>query len=202
MKPFTGRTAHVISLREEPHRWKDTAAHLVERGIQPKRFLGVNGPKWGLETVHHYETYHPEQRINSKHVGMCLSHYWLWRQLLVTGEESALIVEDDCRFHEDWHGKYRAACEFLPGTWDLLFLGSCCASDKQPEHVGGDLYRVMPLCTHSYLVRQKALELMCETQEKAWAKIDVALYTRTYPLLNCYAILPAVAYQEGTPLHP
>jgi GR25 family glycosyltransferase involved in LPS biosynthesis len=55
----------------------------------------------------------------------------------------------------------------------------------------------MPLCTHCYVVRKKALKTLIETNEKIYAPIDLQMYFNSKHHLNCFTIFPRVADQEG-----
>lgn len=196
---------HAIVLKETDERSWALAEHLDQEGIEWTPFRGVNAESWGLTTLNKYDKDGTNVTIPQKHVGLHLSHYWLWRQCMTSedyeryGDESQFtIIEDDCRFVADWRENLALASRHVPADWDMVLLGSCCTEDKPTVHLGGNVFSVKyPLCTHAYIVRGKALPLLADTQEKSWASIDLALYWSTYPKLNVYTILPRIAEQEG-----
>lgn len=197
---------HAITLRETTDKTQALRDHLKKEWIAWRPFIGCNAVKWGLETVHTYELDNPGkgERISQKHVGLHLSHYWLWRIFQESNEYELngynaefTVIEDDARFIPKWKKQYESARALLPDDWDLLFLGSCCVKDREKQHIGMNLYKTRPFCTHAYVVRGKSLDTMIETQEKAWANVDIALWHNTYPKLNVYAILPRIVNQDG-----
>jgi len=67
-------------------------------------------------------------------IGVALSHYNLWLQLLNSERESYLIVEDDVEFCDDFKNKLSHAYAQLEGKdWDMLYLGfSMFQEDRNP----------------------------------------------------------------------
>lgn len=180
--------------------------HLAIHDIEWIPFRGINAAKWGLTTLNPYDE--SGKIVEQKHVGLHLSHYILWQMFHKSEEHYQhgdncewTVIEDDCRFTDDWAENYDLARNHLPEDWDMLMLGSCCTEGRPTVHIGGNVYEVKyPLCTHAYVVRGKALSTLITTQEKAWTNIDISLFTLTYPELNVYTILPRIAYQDGMEL--
>jgi len=196
---------HVLTLRDSQEKSASIFAHLDEERVAYKKFVGMDSKKWGLSTRNPFEfdgspvPYFIEDRF----VCMHLSHYWMWRTFDYCGYDEATILEDDCRLTKGWADDYSEARSELPKDWDILMLGSCCTEGRPSTKVGPNLFNVKyPLCTHAYVVRKKALQTLITTQEQSGDKIDISLFRLSYPLLNVYTILPRIADQEGTPLHP
>ena len=207
--------AHIITLPTAAgtQRRYDTSAHLTASGITHTFFEGIDGARWGLETILPYAEDAPGTgyRINGKIIGISMSHYLLWTILSkLPGPHATYdpwdafwINEDDVRFAADWRSRLEKALQDAPVNWDMLYVGSCCTADKNPEQIRGDVWRVeYPTCAHSYMVRRKALPLLLETQQLAWAGIDTQLIFRSHPHLKVYTILPRLAEQRNTFLHP
>ena len=141
--------------------------------------------------------------MGKKQVNLHLSHYMLWAAMLHFPEDEFLVLEDDCKFNDDWKQKYDDARSVLPDDWGILYLGSCCAYDKPQYCVGKNLYAVkFPLCTHSYSVRKKALPMMLEKCMKVYAPVDIALALDVCPFVPTYTIIPRIADQYDTMLPP
>lgn len=209
--------AHIITLLDtlDTPRWKDTVTHLNERGVEHKPFTGINGARWGLATLLTYNEDNPGTgyRIGSKTIGMSLSHYMLWKVFSylpspATGIgasplDSWMVCEDDVRFVPDWKPKLEAALSSVPNDWDMLYVGSCNAQEKVRGDFGNGVHLVDgPQCSHCYMVRRKALPVLLETQQLAWAGIDLQLIFKSHPFLKVYTILPRIADQHETNLWP
>jgi GR25 family glycosyltransferase involved in LPS biosynthesis len=191
---------YVITLRETPEREAACRKHLGDVGFFGVEFwYGVNAAKWGLITTHTYEVDHPGSgfMIPKKHVGLHLSHWILWQKGLESGEDIISIMEDDVSMAGDWQPRLDHILAAAPQDWDIIFLGSCNALNKEKTHVSGCVWEVKyPQCTHWYLVRRKALPKLIETQEKSWAPIDLALIFSTLPHLKVYTAIPRLASQS------
>lgn len=198
---------YVITLKDlaDQPRWLDTAAHLTERGVPFQPFHGINGARWGLATVLVYAEDGPGTgfKIGSKTIGMTLSHYMLWKLMSYLDGDSWMVCEDDVRFAPDWRPRLEATLQTAPADWDMIYVGSCnCGGGAHPQ-VGHHLFRVgFPQCTHAYMVRRKALPVLLDTQQLAWAGIDLQLGFRSHSKLNVYTILPRLADQHNTHLPP
>lgn len=210
---------HAIVLRETPDRTERLRKHLSEEGIYWNPFYGVNAEKWGLTTVHPYEVDSPGSGyiMIQKHVGLHLSHYWLWRcaydalfhqraailnltdcETKTRDECSVTILEDDALFLPGWEPRLDKALNDVPKDWEILMIGSCNCEGHDTEHIKGEIFKVKyPQCTHAMIIKERALPILIETQEKSWAPIDLALIFNSYPLLNVYTVLPRIVDQYG-----
>jgi GR25 family glycosyltransferase involved in LPS biosynthesis len=194
----------VITLRNSS-RIPRLRQNLESAGIEDYRlFHGLNGAKSGLKASIPYQVDHPgtDYTICSKHVGCSLSHWMLWTALdfdPATG--TTMILEDDVIFRPGWRQTVDAALDKLPNDWDILYPGSCCTDNRMGRHVGANVFEGMPLCTHCYIVRRKALKTLIETNEEVYAPIDLQMYFKSRQHLKCFTIHPRVADQENTVLH-
>lgn len=198
----------VISLRETDERREACRKRLTEQGVKFQFYLGINGPKAGLTTVHKYSHDHPdtEYRIDAKHVGLCLSHFGVWSAIAAaidqgwTDAPAFMICEDDADFHADWKTRVNDALATIPDDWEMLYPGSCsCGDTVRNPSCGKDIYRAVPLCTHCYIVRRESVHKLIKTQDRVFAPIDISLYFATFPTTYVYAILPRCVDQILNP---
>ena len=195
--------AFVITLKRAASRFDFEHKHLESVGVVAEPFYGLDCMITGLETTHKYEVDNPGYKMGPKQVSMQLSHYMLWKMMAYQPDESFWVLEDDAQFASDWKMHYDEACSALPAQWDLVWLGSCCCSDKPTQHVAKNLFTVQwPMCTHAYQVRKKALPVILEGMEKIWAPLDIAFNYDVMPKLNTYTILPRLAAQWNTTIAP
>jgi GR25 family glycosyltransferase involved in LPS biosynthesis len=191
---------YVITLRESPDRESACRKHLGDVGFDGvEYFYGVNAAKWGLHTTHPYEIDHPGTGYITppKHVGLHLSHWILWQLALRSDEDITSIMEDDVAMAGDWQPRLSTILTAAPDDWDIILLGHCNALNKPTTHVRGQLFDVRyPQCTHWYIARKKAIPFLLESQEKAWAPIDLALIFNSYPHLKVLTAIPRLAAQS------
>lgn len=179
--------------------------HLKDCGITDfKLFYGINAVKSGLKTEFTYDIDFPGAgyKINDKQLGCTLSHWILWNHLEFVSRDLEddywMIVEDDVVFRDGWKQKIEDALRDLPKDWDTLYAGHCCLMDKIDGYVREGLLIAKPFCTHCYIVRKKALQVLIDENEKIWAPVDIQMYFGSSKKLKTFAIYPRVADQDGT----
>lgn len=198
-----------ITLRRTEARWLKEKAHLESVGINAKPFYGVDGQEWRLVTPHNYEVDHPNSGFNisksksgvvdSKLVALILSHVTLWTILQWMEDDYFMILEDDAKFPYDWREQFDLAIRSVPDDWDVLYTGSCCAGGKPATHKAGNVFEIhFPLCTHSYLVKRRAIPFLLEGCKKIYAPLDIAMANHTFPHLRVYTVMPRIAEQWDT----
>lgn len=131
-----------------------------------------------------------------------MSHWMLWNALDFDPNtpDMVMVLEDDVIFSPHWRETVERALTKLPEDWDILYPGSCCVHGKLSRELDSNLFEGMPLCTHCYIVRKKALKTLIDTNEKINAPIDLQMYFNSKQHLNCFTIFPRVADQEGMDL--
>lgn len=171
---------------------------------------GIHARKWGVRGTHIYllDGRAEEQfYIGTDKVGCFLSWYILYQVMKGMGKPYYMILESDCRFVDGWKEKLEQSLKDVPEDFDFLFVGSCCATDKEPIHVAGDIYhfpyrgedywQYYPQCGHCYIINQKCVQILIDTQRDTASPVDVSLIKHAFPKLNIYAILPRLA-DQGT----
>lgn len=179
--------------------------NLATAGISDYRlFYGVNGEESGLKASIPYEFDNPGSGylIGAKHVGCSLSHWMLWSALEFERSDwdKVMILEDDVIFRSHWKETVDIALTKLPEDWDILYPGSCCTRNRMGRELDSNLFEGMPLCTHCYIVRRKALKTLIETNNEVWAPIDLQMFFKSKHLLKTFTIFPRVVDQEGCEL--
>lgn len=202
-----------ISIRLEGERWdkrmKEANEYFASQGINDVLWVhGVHADVFGIKASRPY-TRDPQnietgETVKTKTVGCYLSHYMIYNIALShPGWEYIFIIEDDCRFVDGWRDKLETALLDTPKDFDWLFVGSCCTEGRETTHIKGDVYEVKyPLCGHASIISRKALNHIIETSCHADYPIDVSLFDFTFPNLKVFTILPRLAEQQNTPLHP
>lgn len=171
---------------------------------------GIHARKWGIQGRHIYllDNRHEEQfYIGDNKVGTFLSWYLLYHICKVMPQSHYMILESDCKFRDGWKEELEAQMQYVPADYDFLFVGSCCAIDKEPIHVAGNVYefpyrgeekwQFYPQCGHCYIIAQKAMQTLIDTQRDVANPVDVSLIRFAFPKLKIYAILPRLA-DQGT----
>lgn len=202
-----------ISIRLEGERWdkrmEDANEYFASQGINDVLWVyGIHADVFGIKASRPYvrdpKNIETGETVKTKTVGCYLSHYLIYNIALSHPEwKYIFIIEDDARFVEGWREKLETALLDTPKDFDWLFVGSCCTEGRETTHIKGDVYDVRyPLCGHASIVSRKALKHIVETSCHADYPIDVSLYDFTFHDLKVFTILPRLANQQNTPLHP
>ena len=198
---------YVIGIRRKEEKLAETIRLASNIGFHPEEFYGLDGAVTGLATTSWtYELDNPgsDYHIGPFPIGCCLSHWSMWSALSFskTDEDYHFICEDDVRFKPGSLELVKTAIDELPSNWDMLYVGSCCASKSNGfEPSSNNVYKGDKiLCTHAYVVRRKALPMLLERCEKVWAPIDIAISELCHEEMEVYAILPRLADQDDTVL--
>lgn len=175
---------------------------------------GIHAHKWGITGTHIYLLDgRPEEqfKIGDKKVGGFLSQYVVYNVMNALPDSHFMFMETDCQFVDGWKEKLNEELKNVPEDFDFLFVGSCCAANKEPIHVAGDVYEfpprenwtLYPQCGHCYIVAKKAVPHLIATQRDTANPADVSLIKYAFPQMKVYAILPRIAHQgHKTELEP
>lgn len=195
----------VVVLQEMPEKWAFISSHFKKMGVEAEPFNGIHGTISGLRTIYTYERDNPGGgwNIGVKPVATWISFYMLWAAMNMCPEEHFWQLEWDCKFPSNWRERTEAALRNVPRDFDMLFIGSCCASDKPKTHVAGEVWDVRyPVCGHSTIIAKKALPVLLRTQRKVYAPLDISVALHTLPELKVYTVLPRICEQFETTLQP
>lgn len=186
------------------------SAYLISQGITDTYWVaGIHAHKWGIQGTHTYLLDgRPEEqfKIGDKKVGGFLSQYVVYNVMNALPDSHFMFMEGDCNFVLGWREALERELENVPDDFDFLFVGSCCAMDKEPVHVKGNVYefpyrgeekwRYYPQCGHCYIVAKKCIPHLIATQRDAGNPADVSLIRYAFPKMKVYAILPRLAAQQ------
>ena len=188
---------------ELPHNSLLNREHLLKRDIFPHFINGIYGETFGILPSRPYNVDNPGRGDLTpiSQVGLTLSHYMAWTVCANLPGEEFLILEDDARFPEDWRARLELAKSDLPDDWEIFLIGNSNTSDKEKQHVCGDVWEVKyPFCTHAYILKRRALPVLLTSCRDATTKIDLLMIREAYPKLRVYTMLPRLVEQRGTDL--
>lgn len=194
---------------------RDSAAkiYFAEQGITEIEWVAGIHYKFGIMGTHIYlldDRAEEQFQIGASKTAGFLTNYLMYSVMNVMPFTHFMYLETDCNFIEGWKEKLEQALLDVPSDFDYLYAGSCCAEDKEPVHVKGDVYHFpfrgedkwtyAPQCGHFYIVAKKAIPLFIKTQRDCGNPADVSLIKFMFPHLKVYAILPRLADQGSTEL--
>ena len=187
--------------------------YFAEQGITDiETIKGIHAHRFGLRGTHIYlydGRANEQFYIGDAKVGCFLSMYLVYSVMNVLPYKHFMFLETDCRFEDGWMKRFEQAMLDVPSDFDFLFASSCCAEDKRPVHIKGEIYHhpfrpespsEMPQCGHFLVIAKKCLPFLIDTQRDTASPIDISLIEHAFPKLNIYSILPRLADQGSTEL--
>ena len=162
-------------------------------GNKPIRFEGNTGklvPQWVDDSGR-------KNRLSQSEIGCYASHYILWREIAKSENETALILEDDCRF--DFPKLEAALSTPLP---DFEFLNFCCYSyrnvpieKKLINHATGLVQGHGFWLTHCYAVSKAGAEKLLTLMAVQKQGLDHQLAAYAQKELKTFAFASNPAFQ-------
>lgn len=190
-----------LTLKDTPKRTDRAKEHFELNDLDVNFFEGINGNSFGLKTTIPYKDDNPNgpnYYISSGHVGCILSHVMLWKTLQYLPYEEIIIFEDDVILDKDFKQNFINYYKQLPLDWEYVFLGHCCLPNEECITKINDNVlssTVSPMCTHAYMIKKTALSILIETNNKAWAHIDIQIQKNSLKRLKHYIFYPTIADQ-------
>jgi len=140
------------ALAAMPYVQRISAVHGLSVDIKKDKRIGMNTR---VQVVTEYRRSHYE--IHSRGaIGASLSHYKVWEEFLKTGEQYALIMEDDAQLPPTFAMMVKDCAKDLPNKWDVWVLGW----SHTPVDTGNDktpFKRILHFIgAHCYIITRKA----------------------------------------------
>lgn len=174
---------YCISLQEQPHRTRAAIAHFHQVGL-----------------CRHVIFYRPRRGENGEKA-IWESHQTLARHALASGCRSALMLEDDVYFRQNWDRlawRIEHALGKLPEDWWCFYLGHV---PIQAHFVRRNILRVRSACAHAYVASPRMLSWLADTEPLSadvsmWRRIGVSIDGAMANLPEMYALFPMAALQR------
>jgi GR25 family glycosyltransferase involved in LPS biosynthesis len=128
-----------------------------------------------------------------------LTHISILEEIMRTGDEISLVLEDDVIFREDFRPNLEKYIAQLPPEWDILYPGSGCGLHLSREPNGPNVIRhprSESRTADCYVIRQKAAGKILSTISPFTLPFDWELsYHQRKHGLNVYWAEPSIAFQ-------
>lgn len=192
-------TVFVINLDKDTEKMKRMDTTLRDLDIQYERVPGVNGKELSVEERTERSTKLCDTLCTNSTIGCASSHISVWKHVVKQRYSSALILEDDVVFTDDFKQVVEKAFKQLPDNWDIMYLGFLDAGYDAldySEKVSPNL-RIPKHCSgsHAYAVSARGAKKLCKLIPKATFHIDLVL-SWNFKHLEVYTCYPLVAYQN------
>ena len=160
---------YVINLAEATDRKKHVSNLLSSENISFEFFEAFNGRK-NLPTDESRLDFAKKNFWNCPsgwtpsvgQIGCWMSHVNIWQHIVENNIETCLILEDDITFGvDDPNETLNSNFKDLPKNWNIFMLGFCNYNGYKV--FSGDIVKpTMPACTHAYVLKKQAAEILLE----------------------------------------
>lgn len=158
-------TTYLINLKRRPERLAKVLPHLIQHGLSPIVWEGVDGHKVPI----------PRGWPNPGAYGNNRSHVAVLADALEKGLTEVLVFEDDVFLVKDFGQKYQAFRNAVPHDWEALFLGGEVRS--QVLNLGNGVCRAQAPWgvqrTHAYILRGDYIREMHNLWDTTPGLVDV-----------------------------
>ncbi|GHD07547.1 glycosyltransferase family 25 protein [Tianweitania populi] len=188
----------LINLDHSPDRLAFMTAQLEALGLQAERLAAVEGDKIDLSP-------YAASGLRPGEVGCFLSHREAWCRLVASGDELALVLEDDVRLSQDLPAVLQAAAKLGAGN-HILKLDTSGRPIAVEANTLAALERVRfaRLCsehtgTAGYIISAEAAAELLARSMTFTDPVDLFMFGKRAVLMSCpliFQAVPAVVAQE------
>jgi glycosyl transferase family 25 len=143
-----------------------------------------------LKRKHHYD-------LTRGAVGCYLSHLSIYKKIIETNIDYAIVFEDDSIMATDFYSRLQYGLSKIPDDWDILLLGlTCLKCDIKMNYI--DVQRFWG--THGYIIKNKTAAKLIEYLDKPLSKqidADISLLIKR-KIIRVYGINPIIVAQESS----
>ena len=195
LERFENIPLFIISLKRAQDRRINMVKKMKENGQNCIFFDAVDGKNMNTS---HKNLCNKFEKLSDGEKGCFLSHYLLWKKILDSDYEDAIIFEDDAVILDN--NNFKNIQQFLIPDYDYIYLGFCFEKfkDKIKELNEYSIYKSdYALCTHAYIVSKKGIKKLLnylDSQTKWDYPIDHL--TNKIDNLNKYLISPQLVKQS------
>lgn len=145
-------------------------------------------------------SYPKKRQLRKAEISLEFKHIKIYQDIVNNNIDTALILEDDAIFEEDFLKKFNFNINATPKDWDFIFIGSGCnlRIDKEVLNSNIAYKKEHPAskCTDSYIIKKEAAAKILETIFPFTFPIDFELnYQMFIHDMNVYWWEPPIVYQ-------
>lgn len=199
--PFDHRI-FVINLKRRAQRWRHAHIQLISQGFLAQniqrveavdgQYLFENNRTYlrkilsvdAMKKIREKTRSSPEQ-LTVGAVGCALSHVSIWRDMVEKNISSAIVFEDDLRFHWGFAALFKHRWQHVPQGWDLIYLG--CLHKKKPVRINRYFNKPRSVyLSHAYMLNTRAARILLSGAFPLEVQIDHYINSRL-KMLGAYA---------------
>lgn len=175
---------YLINLDRSTDRLEVMKDRLAEIGVKVERVPGVDGAQIDNSSLS-IGVPNPSypRSLTSGEIGCFLSHRKCWEKLIESGDDWALILEDDCIFYPS-ASRYLTSIDWVPEGCQLVHYyytnKAKVYTDKQIDLPDGNhLFRAkdsLPVGAYAYCISKEAAQIALELSQTILEPVDNFLF--------------------------
>ena len=175
---------YLINLDRSKSRLEVMTERLATIGISFERVSGVDGSKIDISSLS-VDVPNPSypRALTPGEIGCFLSHRKCWQKLVDSGEDWALILEDDCIFHSS-AARYLGSTEWIPEGCQLIHFYYTNKAKVYTDKLinlpdKNRLFRAkvsLPVGAYAYCMSREAALIALELSQTIYEPVDNFLF--------------------------
>lgn len=175
---------YLINLDRSKDRLEVMKERLSAIGVTVERVPGVDGSKIDIASLS-VDVPNPSypRSLTQGEIGCFLSHRKCWEKLVESGDDWALILEDDCIFHPS-ASRYLTSIDWIPDGCQLIHFyytnKAKVYTDKLIDLPDGNrLFRAkvsLPVGAYAYCISKEAALIALELSQTIYEPVDNFLF--------------------------
>lgn len=187
----------VINLDKDKDRW-DYYENLNIPSFKINRFNGIYGKDLDRNSLIESGVLAEKNVLKDGQLGCALSHMNLWNESLKYSGKYLLVLEDDAIIDKDIYKKINDLEDYLPKSWDVIFLGGCNVYGKKYNEkfiIPTKYNKLYNLCLHAMLINKKSIPKLNKIMKPIMVPIDNQIRDN-YKDLNVFYANPNLINQN------
>ena len=189
---------YCINLDRDKSRWRSIKSYSDKHNLNIERVSAYYGKDVVEDEYINKNILDKNHNLLKGQLGCALSHVQLWRKIKKDNNQFSLILEDDVKFNRNFKKDLRKLIDFLPETWDIIYLGGCNLHGKKynekliyPTKFGARYN----LCCHAMLLNRERIGGLIDIMTPIKYPIDNQL-RREFPKLKVFFVNPNMILQN------
>ena len=189
---------YCINLNRDKDRWSSIKKYSEANNLNIERVSAFYGKDVLEDEYINKNILDKDHRLLKGQLGCALSHVQLWRRIQNDNTPFSPVLEDDVKFERNFKKNLTELIDFLPETWDIIYLGGCNLHGKKynekliyPTKFGARYN----LCCHAMLLNREKIGGLIDIMTPIREPIDNQL-RREFANLKVFFVNPNMILQN------
>jgi GR25 family glycosyltransferase involved in LPS biosynthesis len=129
---------YVINLDRSPERMKELDERLRKLNIRYERISAVDGKNLSSEEIAQVATPSCAKACTFSSIGCAMSHKKAWKKVIDENIRTALILEDDAIFADNFEDRFKSSWTKVPKDWEMVYIGCTAGCGDRANYTLAD----------------------------------------------------------------